>query len=57
MKREECYVWVRLKGAPYAFNTECHTLKEAMNTYPHLSKRSDIAEWWTNPVNYTTSNK
>lgn len=52
MKRESVYVWVRPKGTMYAFNTYCHTLKEAMATYPTIGKRSYIAEWWTNPVSY-----
>ena len=39
-------VWVRLKGSFYAFNTHCSTLKEAMETYPIMEKRSWIAEWW-----------
>lgn len=52
MKRESVYVWVRPKGTLYAFNTYCHTLKEAMATYPTIGRRSYIAEWWTNPVSY-----
>ena len=39
-------VWVRPKFGVYAFNTHCATLKEAMQTYPTIAKRSWIAEWW-----------
>lgn len=46
MKTKE--VVVRLKGELYCFHTKCSTLKEAMQTYPMLAKRSWIAEWWYN---------
>lgn len=49
-KKEEKEVWIRLKGAFYSMNTYCKTLKEAMET--HGFKRSDIAEWWKNSVDY-----
>lgn len=52
MKRNDSYVWVRPKGSFYGFNTYCHTLKDAMKTYPLINKRSLIAEWWRNPINY-----
>ncbi len=39
-------VHIRLKCNPYSFNTNCKTLKEAMETYPICAKRSWIAEWW-----------
>lgn len=39
-------VHVRLKGNLYSFDTKCKTLKEAMETFPMLAKRSWIAEWW-----------
>lgn len=39
-------VIVRQKGSSYSFNTHCKTLKEAMETYPMISRRSYIAEWW-----------
>lgn len=39
-------VWVRSDGGIYAFNTHCHTLKEAMATYSIITKRKYIAEWW-----------
>lgn len=39
-------VWVRLKGNPFAFNTHCKTLKEALECQPLCRKRSWIAEWW-----------
>lgn len=43
-------VHVRLKGSLYGFNTHCKTLKDAMQTYPMLAKRSWIAEWWKERV-------
>lgn len=39
-------VHVRQKGNSYSWNTHCRTLKEAMQTYPSIAKRSWIAEWW-----------
>lgn len=39
-------VHVRQKGNFYCWNTHCKTLKEAMETYPSIAKRSWIAEWW-----------
>lgn len=44
--RNKPEVWVQLKGSFYSFNTHCHTLKEAMATYPILAKRSWIDGWW-----------
>lgn len=46
MKARNKEVIVRQKGSLYSFNTHCKTLKEAMETYPMISKRSYIAEWW-----------
>ena len=39
-------VHVLLKGSVYSWNTHCKTLKEAMQTYPSLAKRSWIRDWW-----------
>lgn len=39
-------IHVRQKGCMYSWNTHCKTLKEAMETYPQIAKRSWIAEWW-----------
>lgn len=39
-------VHVRQKGDFFSWNTHCKTLKEAMETYPSISKRNKIAEWW-----------
>lgn len=48
-------VHVRLKGSFGSINTHCATLKEAMETYPMLAKRSWIAEWWKEGVLYDNS--
>lgn len=49
-KRKNTEVWVRPVGGCYGFNTHCNTLKEAMQTYPTIAKRSWIADWWRNPI-------
>ena len=43
-------VWILLRGCCYAFNTHCETLKDAMRE--QNLKRSDISDWWKNPVGY-----
>ena len=52
MARNNEEVWVIPKGSFYAFNTHCGTLKEAMQTYPSIERRSMISSWWKNPVGY-----
>lgn len=52
MEQNKTEIWIRMKGDFHSFNTHCQTLKEVLEEYSWIQKRSNIAAWWRNSIGY-----